>query len=304
MSERGWEKMGLIFRPAGDLAWMASHAALPLVYAPGGRWLRVYCCGRDVRQRSRIGFFELKLSDPPEVRMTSEEPVLDIGSLGAFDDSGVTPGSIVRTGDRVYLYYTGWSLGVTVPFYFAIGLAESRDGGASFRRVSIAPVLGRTQVDPYLTASPAVLVENGRWRMWYVSGREWRLEQGLAKHYYHIRYAESDDGVKWNPSGRVCVDFASSDEFAFGRPWVLRDAGIYRMWYSYRGQRYRIGYAESLDGLVWNRKDDRAGIGTSEDGWDSEMVTYPVVFDHDGRRYMLYNGNGYGASGIGLARAS
>ena len=28
------------------------------------------------------------------------------------------------------------------------------------------------------------------------------------------------------------------------------------------------------------------------------MVEYPFVFDHRGSRYMLYNGNGYGATGI------
>jgi hypothetical protein len=40
------------------------------------------------------------------------------------------------------------------------------------------------------------------------------------------------------------------------------------------------------------------------DGWDSEMIEYPFVFEHDGLRYMLYNGNGYGRSGFGLAVAS
>jgi hypothetical protein len=31
------------------------------------------------------------------------------------------------------------------------------------------------------------------------------------------------------------------------------------------------------------------------------MIEYPFVFDHGGARYMLYNGNGYGRSGVGLA---
>ena len=75
------------------------------------------------------------------------------------------------------------------------------------------------------------------------------------------------------------------------------------MWYSYRGSSYRIGYAESEDGVSWERKDHLAGISTSEDGWDSEMVAYAFVFDHRGQRYMLYNGNGYGQTGIGLAVA-
>jgi len=32
------------------------------------------------------------------------------------------------------------------------------------------------------------------------------------------------------------------------------------------------------------------------------MICYAYVFKHNGYLYMLYNGNGYGASGLGLAR--
>ena len=31
------------------------------------------------------------------------------------------------------------------------------------------------------------------------------------------------------------------------------------------------------------------------------MVEYPCVFDWNGRRFMLYNGNDYGRTGVGLA---
>ena len=73
------------------------------------------------------------------------------------------------------------------------------------------------------------------------------------------------------------------------------------MWYCSRGESYRIGYAESDDGIHWIRKDQDVGIDVSDSGWDSEMIEYPFVFDHEGDRYMLYNGNGYGKTGIGLA---
>ena len=76
------------------------------------------------------------------------------------------------------------------------------------------------------------------------------------------------------------------------------------MWFSCRsgkGETYRIGYADSPDGIAWTRRDGAAGIDISASGWDSEMIEYPFVFDHKGERYMLYNGNGYGKTGFGLA---
>ena len=39
----------------------------------------------------------------------------------------------------------------------------------------------------------------------------------------------------------------------------------------------------------------------SDAGWDSEMVTYPLVLRSGAEWRMLYNGNGYGRTGIGLA---
>jgi hypothetical protein len=75
------------------------------------------------------------------------------------------------------------------------------------------------------------------------------------------------------------------------------------MWYCSRGDAYRLGYAESADGVTWVRDDDVAGLPPSRNGWDSEMICYPAVYDRNGRRYLLYNGNGFGATGIGYAVA-
>ncbi len=123
-----------------------------------------------------------------------------------------------------------------------------------------------------------------------------------VRHYYNIKYAESMDGLYWNREGRVCIDYECEDEYAFGRPFVMRENGIYKMWYAFRGERYKLGYAESPDGLNWKRKDNEVGLEVSLNGWDSEMVEYPFIFDFKGERYMFYNGNGYGKTGIGLAK--
>lgn len=295
-----WIKKGLIFEPPGNLPWMATHAALPVADRAGDRY-RVYFSGRDGKGRSQIGYFELAMDDPARTLRVSERPVIGLGPLGSFDDSGVTSSWVVTHNGRKYQYYTGWSLGVTAPFYFYVGLAISEDRGESFCKVSAAPILERNHVDPYLTASPCVLIDGGIWRMWYVSGTGWAAATDGSKHYYHIKYAESVDGIRWDRKGIVCINYQSPDEYAIARPCVIRDKGVYRMWYSCRGKSYRIGYAESQDGVCWKRKDAEAGIDVSASGWDADMIAYPFVFDHDGARYMLYNGNGYGKTGIGLA---
>jgi hypothetical protein len=147
-----------------------------------------------------------------------------------------------------------------------------------------------------------VLIDDGRWRMWYTSGVRWEPTAAGPKHYYRIAYAESPDGVEWRPTGRVCIDFQNEDEYAIARPCVLRDGATYKMWFCYRGPAYRIGYAESADGLNWTRCDDDGGLEPAGQGWESRSVEYGFVFDWEGTRWMLYNGNDYGATGIGLAR--
>jgi hypothetical protein len=294
-----WEKRGLVIEPPRARPWAASHAAVPTVDA-GPDGVYVYFTTRDSDGRGHVARAEVDLEAGVVVRY-DDEPVLSPGPLGRFDDSGVMSSCIVRRDGAVYLYYVGWLRGVTVPFYTYTGLAVSRDGGERFERVSPAPVVDRSRVDPYMAHSPCVLAEDGVWRMWYSSATEWRLEDGRPKHWYHVKYAESPDGLRWQRSGQVCIDFRDESEYAIARAWVLRDAGVYRMWFTHRGDAYRIGYAESVDGITWERSDEDAGIDVGASGWDSEMVAYACVFDHGGRRHMLYNGNGYGRTGIGHA---
>ena len=52
---------------------------------------------------------------------------------------------------------------------------------------------------------------------------------------------------------------------------------------------------------TWKRDDIAAGIGVSEEGWDSQMQCYPHTFAVDDKTYMLYNGNEFGRFGFGLA---
>lgn len=297
-----WEKVGRIFNPDVLASKGLSAALMPMakVIDEESGLCRVYFAPRDQKSRSEIHFFEFKLSDPFTLLKLSEEPVFKHGKLGAFDDSGITPGNMLKVDGKTLLYYTGWNLTVTVPMNNSIGVAEMDEQG-NFKRYGDGPILTRNLNEPYSCASPFVMFEEGKYKMWYASKDKWEMENGEPKHYYNIKYAESKDGINWVREGKVAINYENDQDYAFGRPFVLKENEIYKMWYAFRGDHYLIGYAESKDGINWERKDKEVGIDVSTEGWDSEMIEYPCIFDWKGKRYMLYNGNGYGKTGIGLA---
>jgi hypothetical protein len=304
-----WVKKGVIFTPDNDRDWMRTHASIPIGDMRADGTMRIYFGTRDGEGRSHIGHVDVDPSDPARILGLSEAPLLPLGQRGTFDDSGIMPSWLVNHDGRKFLYYIGWNPQVTVPYRLSIGLAISDDGGATFVKYPGGPVSDRSVEEPYFNTAPCVLVDSGVWRMWYVSCTGWELVNGWPEPRYHVKYAESADGINWRKTGHVCIDY-DGPTAAIGRPCVLRDGDLYKMFYSYRdtesyrddpARSYRLGYAESYDGLSWRRRDELVGIDRSDSGWDSQMLEYCSIYDHEGTRHMLYNGNGFGKSGFGLA---
>lgn len=292
-----WRRLGRLFCPDEQWDWMWSHAANPYAEQFQGDLYRIYFSCRDRQNRSSIGFVDISLQTLT-VLAVSDQPVLSYGLPGAFDDSGISLGCIVRDGAERRLYYIGWNLGVTVPWRNSIGLAVSSNGGP-FVKSSPAPILDRNRFDPYSLSYPWVLKEPLGWRMWYGSHLNWGAGARDMEHV--IKHATSTDGIHWHTTDTVCLSVLSDESYAYARPCVVVENGVYKMWFSYRGKAYRIGYAESVDGIHWERMDEKAGLIPSGEGWDSHAVAYAHVFSHDGRRYAVYCGNGYGRTGFGVA---
>jgi len=299
-----WEKLGLIYCADNTADRMVGYARMPTQLHLEGDVYRIYFESRGSNNTAYPYFLDYDLVKGIVLNV-HKSPILNYGHLGTFDDNGITPFTAVRDGSSVRLYYAGWNRLLNVPFRNAIGLAISVDNGNTFEKFSAGPVFGQDVFDPIFPTGPQVLLEDGVWRMWYTSFEKWVSKEGVIKHYYNIKHRYSEDGIFWNEKPIVSIDFQSTHEYAFVCRSVVKHDGFYKMWYSYRAQpnvdTYRIGYAESIDGLNWQRMDGLAGIDVSSDGWDSEMICYPRVFKHKGTLYMLYNGNGYGKTGFGLA---
>jgi len=295
-----WKKLGQVFAPDNHFPWMKSHAANTVAEHLYNDVFRVYFSCRDGENRSHIGYIEVDINPPFNISSISEQPVIGPGEVGTFDDSGVSLSCIKYINGKKYMYYLGWNLGVTVPWRNSIGLAVFDQKAQNFKRYSKAPIMDRNDVDPFSISYPFVLQDGDIFRMWYGSNLAWGKEQRDMQHL--IKYAESKDAINWERKGIIALPFKNDSEYAMSRPFVIKEEGIYKMWYSYRGHIYKIGYAESKDAINWERKDKMVGIDVSDTGWDSGMICYPFIFEHRSKRYMLYNGNGYGKTGFGIAQ--
>jgi hypothetical protein len=295
-----WQRLGVVFAPDGTQPWARSHAALPTPMHIEDDVFRFFYSSRDADKRSHVGWVDVAVSETPRVLDVASEPVLSPGQVGAFDDSGVSIGCITATDDGIWLYYMGWNLGIRSPWRNAIGLARARSPQGPFERFSPGPILDRSPEDPYTLSYPCVIGSGLQdWRMWYGSNLSAGL--GSADMSHVIKLARSRDGIHWTRDGATVIGFSGEDEYAIARPSVVRIGKSLLIGFACRGESYRIGAARSDDGVDWTRIDEQVGLKPSDTGWDSEMTCYPSLFMHRDRLWLAYNGNGYGATGFGLA---
>lgn len=239
-----------------------THAAMP-TYHEG----TLYFSPRDFSNRSHIYAVEFS---PTSQSFGKTRSIIGPGRAGAFDDSGCMVSYVNRDTRGLFINYVGWNVGVTVPFRNAIGLIVNGERYCG-------PLIDRSLNDPCGVGSSW-----GDNCDWYLSVLNWHGKTPC----YHI--------VNRSPHSEAITH--KDGEFAIARPCVVGN----RMYYCYRGDEYRLGYADTVNGLQWERKDD-IEIDRSENGFDSQAQAYPCVFKEAGNTYMLYNGNGYGRTGFGLA---
>ncbi len=299
-----WERAGRVISPENGPEWRSKLSGMAGVLPIEDSRYRVFLTGRNTNERAQVGWLDMD----DEFHVTFENPgnpVLTAGRMGCFDCQGVCAPCVIRLSDSLlYMYYVGW--GPSPPDFFVnnCGLAVSSDNGRTWRRWSEAPLPVLDGRDPIGIGTVFPLRgPEGFWRIWYTTFTEWQpLPNGTWRPHFHIKYAESEDGIHWRkPDDNIALDFKDERECVVSKPMVIKERTGYRMWFSHRNidSTYRIGYAESVDGRHWRRLP--SGIDTSPEGWDSEMIEYAYVIKRGEEYVMFYSGNGFGASGTGAA---
>ena len=126
---------------------------------------------------------------------------------------------------------------------------------------------------------PSVLLDTGGYKMWYF---------GCDPSYYcQIGYATSGDGRNWTKWGVVLSPSLPAEGGLIAYPEVRKIGNEYRMWYTgFDGNRYRIFYAASGDGLSWTKYGMVLDAGPPGTPDDMGVALPRVVFD--GTYHMWY----------------
>ena len=311
-----WKKLGKIFDPSNHEFFddYIGFAQSPQVIIFDD-YVRIYFSIRKETSNgeylSYVQFIDMD-KEFKHVIACSQGSVIKLGKLGTFDEHGIFPFNVLRHQNKIYGYTSGWSRRVSVSVETGIGLAISDDNGLTFNKIGDGPILTSSLTEPYLVVDGFVKVYDGIFHMWYIYGTDWKSYSGetAPERTYKIGHATSVDGIQWKKDEKQLIKDKQDDECQ-ALPTVIKIGKNYHMFFAYRNSfdfrsnkdnSYRIGYAYSDDLVYWIRDDAQVGIDVADEGWDSEMMTYPHVFECQNSIYMLYNGNAFGRYGFGLAK--
>ena len=264
--------------------------------------VRVFVSSLDANGRSRIYAVDLDQDDLSLVTAT-RDPVMELGQPGEFDEDGTTPSCVVSLPDgRVRLYYIGWNRSVgSVSYRLSIGSAIS-DDGCYFQREFDGPLLDRSRHDPILVTAPHVQQWSAGYSMLYISGTRWVGENGQLEPCYGLTRAYSEDGINWGAPTRIPLPLPSD---AIGRPTIFTLNGRQILACSHRGSfdyrtntnhGYKLAFLEYISDCWTTITSDYQPLGDRE--WCTVMRCYGNVIKLRSHPTLLYNGDGFGGTGV------
>ena len=298
-----WKKLGNIYDPRkinGKHYKLSSHASNPTPMRIDENIYRIYFSGRDIYNRSSISAFDFNIKKM-EIIKDFHQPLFSFGPKDSYYSHGVSPCCFYKVKNVLYLLFMGWHVPKNQHWEGQIGrLKVEKNGSLAYEDKN--PILPKNTEDPISLSYPFIWKKSeSEYLIWYGSTISWDCGNGEMLHI--IKGASSKDGVHWD-SNNSALQYSIGKLQAFSRPTIIKKNRYLEMWFSYRknkNTKYRIGYAYTKNYKDWTIRNEIVGIDVSKNGWDDDMVCYPYVFEHQGAKYMLYNGNGFGKTGIGIA---
>ena len=280
--------------------WLQRYAGATCALATKNKGeFEIFISGRDHLNRSVIGSAYWNIDEPSLLYSFSTDPLLDLGPLGSFFDSGTSYPNVFQYGEDIFMIFTGWQRGVTVPFYNNIGISKYDAEKEKFIPCNYYPLLPPSNLEFTGTGSSSIKFENGMFSLYYTSFKEWNLRGGVPVHEYSIRKRVTSDPLNWSSESveiKLDVDNRLKN---ICKPTFLEE----KMFFCARPTDgdYSIFYA-TLD-------DERATLfQVNELHIDPKSVidqddvgqAYPTGITDGNKQFIIYSGNNYGKSGLGV----
>jgi predicted GH43/DUF377 family glycosyl hydrolase len=144
---------------------------------------------------------------------------------------------------------------------------------------------------------PAVISDGTEYKMWF-DGRN-LLDQA------QVGLATSSDGISWTKhvANPVLTGTAGAwDEYGEHAPFVLKEGGIYKMWYEGSdGDVRRLGYATSTNGIDWNKYTGNPVLKAGPESYDQDTAGHGSVLNDAGTYKLWYHASGEEGATIAYA---
>ncbi|MBW1812305.1 MAG: hypothetical protein JRJ39_01165, partial [Deltaproteobacteria bacterium] len=254
-------------------SYNSRHSASPFVLKDGDTY-KLWYMGND-GTNWRILYAE----SPDGINWANHQVVLDIGSEGTYDTK-YTYSPYVLKEDGIYKMWYAGNDGTNARILYATSI----DGKVWDNHQMVVDIATEGTYDTSVVDYPRVIKDGTTYKLWYV---------GKDATNNRILYAESIDGINWSNHQMVIGlnTFGDYNSLRSHVPTVVKEGDIYKMWYAGNdGTNYRTLYAESLDGINWN-KHQLAMDNSSHGTYDTKNAYASCVLKEYGKYRMWYVGN-------------
>lgn len=168
-----WKKRGGAVLAPGPVGSFDERGASDPYVIRAGDWFYLFYTGLDRARRQRLGVARSR--DGVRWEKLRSNPILELGSPGAFDEMGLGEPAAWSSGGFYWMLYTGRGRGERR----RIGLARSRDGVAWERAFNFPPIAGAEGWDREVVCDPSVELTPEGVRVWFGGGDVARPDENL-----------------------------------------------------------------------------------------------------------------------------